>query len=172
MTVEDIAREAEFGKGTLYLYFENKDEILFYIFQQGIEELLESIRAQCTPDLDVREALNRYMSLQYCFYRRYHPLLLALMRRRIEGNLSPEHFTDTMRKLDLTSDLVAELLARGTREGIIVAIDARKLARIMKNILKGFSLEALERKDIDGEQDLELIKLVLGYGIIARGEHD
>jgi hypothetical protein len=39
----------------------------------------------------------------------------------------------------------------------------------MKNVLKGFSLEALERKDIDGENDLELIKMVLSYGIIDRG---
>jgi AcrR family transcriptional regulator len=169
VTVEDIAREAEFGKGTLYLYFANKEEILLYIFAQGIEELVKDIAAQCAQEPDVSVALNRYMSLQYSFYRKYHSLILSLIRHKFEGTLPAEHFADAMRRLNQTTELVAGLLERGTREGIFVAVDPHKLARVMKNVLKGFSLEALERKDIDGENDLELIKMVLSYGIIDRG---
>lgn len=168
VTVEDIARQAEFGKGTLYLYFANKEEILLYIFAQSIEQLVNDIAAQCAPEPDVRAALNRYMSLQYAFYRQYHSLILSLMRRKWEGTLPAEHFAGAMRKLDQTTELVAGLLQRGTSEGIFVAVDPHKLARVMKNVLKGFSLEALERKDVDGETDLELIKLVISHGIIER----
>jgi AcrR family transcriptional regulator len=169
VTVEDIARQAEFGKGTLYLYFANKEEILLYIFTQGIEELVKNIAAQCADEPDVREALNRYMSLQYGFYRQYHTLVLSLLRRKFEGALPSEHFADAMRKLDQTTELIAGILERGTREGIFVAFDPNKLARVMKNVLKGFSLEALERKGLDDGNDLELIKMVLSYGIIDRG---
>lgn len=169
VTVEDIARQAEFGKGTLYLYFENKVDILIYIFCHGVEELCKDIIAQCSEEPDVGEALNRYMNLQYSFYQKYHSMFLSLLRRKIEGTLNPDQFLDTVRKQDVITDLVAGILERGTREGYIVAVDSRKLARVIRNVLKGFSFEALDRKSIDTEKDLELIKMVLSNGIIVGG---
>ena len=171
VTVEDIARRAEFGKGTLYLYFEGKEDILIYIFCHGVEDLCKDIESQCSLEPDVREALNRYMSLQYGFYHKYHSIFLYLLRRKLEGTLKLESFLDAMRKQDTITDLVAEMLERGTREGYIVQVDSRKLALVMRNVIKGFSFEALERKDIDMESDLELIKMVLTNGIaVGRGE--
>ena len=170
VTVEDIARQAEFGKGTLYLYFDSKEEILIYIISHSIEELAEKISVLFAREADVREALNQYMSLQYDFYRKYHYMFISLMRRKSEGTLNIDQLVGSMCKLDAITELVAGLLERGTREGIFAAVDSHKLARVIKNILKGFSLEALERGVIDGEKDLELIKMVLAYGIIAGGE--
>jgi len=170
VTVEDIARQAEFGKGTLYLYFDSKEEILIYIINHGIEELAQKISARFMQEADVREALNQYMSLQYDFYQKYHYMFISLMRRKSEGTLNIDHLVGSMCKLDAITELVAGLLERGTREGIFTAVDSHKLARVIKNILKGFSLEALERGVIDGEKDLELIKMILAHGIIAGGE--
>jgi AcrR family transcriptional regulator len=170
VTVEDIARVAEFGKGTLYLYFESKEDILIYIFCNGVKDLGKDIEAQCSHEPDVREALYRYMSLQYSFYHKYHFIFLYLLRRKLEGTLNPEQFSDTMHKQDIITDLVAAILARGTREGYIVPVDSHKLARVIRNILKGFSFEALERKDIDVENDLELIQMVLTHGITVGRE--
>jgi AcrR family transcriptional regulator len=170
VTVEDIARLAEFGKGTLYLYFEGKEDILIYIFCNGVEGLGKDIEAQCSHEPDVREALNRYMSLQYSFYHKYHSIFIYLLRRKLEGTLNPEQFSDTMRKQDKITELVAAILDRGTREGYIVPVNSHKLARVIRNVLKGFSFESLERKDIDVENDLELIKMILTHGITVGRE--
>jgi hypothetical protein len=86
-----------------------------------------------------------------------------------DGTLLPHELSGIMRMMDTINDLVADFLERGTREGIFVAVDSHKLARVMKNVLKGFSLEALERKDMNMDKDLELIKMVLSYGIIVGG---
>jgi len=167
--VEDIARRAEFGKGTLYIYFKNKEEILLFIITQGIENVTRAIETMFAGEANVREALYQYMNLQYGFYRQYHSMILSLMRRKFDGTLLPHELSGIMRMLDTITDLVAAFLERGTREGIFVAVDSHKLARVMKNVLKGFSLEALERKDMDMDKDLELIKMVLSYGIIVGG---
>lgn len=172
VTVEDIARRAEFGKGTLYLYFESKEEILLYIIGQGIEDLAQLIADLCARETDVREALNQYISLQYHFYRRYHSMFLSLMRRKFEGTLNREHLAGTIGRLDAITDMIAGLLERGTQEGIFAAVDSHKLARVIKNILKGFSIETLEYGNQDSEKDLELIKMVLTHGIIAGGESE
>jgi AcrR family transcriptional regulator len=170
VTVEDIARRAEFGKGTLYLYFDSKEEILIYIINHAIEELAQDISALFARETDVREALNQYMSLQYDFYRKYHYLFFALIHRKFAGTLNLDQLGGSMCKLDAITELVAGLLQRGTQEGIFTTVDSHKLARVIKNILKGFSLEALERGDPGGEKDLELIKMVFSNGIIAGGE--
>jgi len=40
-TMDDIAEEAEFSKGTLYLYYKSKEDIQFAIFRRGAEILLQ-----------------------------------------------------------------------------------------------------------------------------------
>lgn len=44
VTVEDIARRSQFGKGTIYQYFETKEEILVYVLCQAFDELLAAMR--------------------------------------------------------------------------------------------------------------------------------
>lgn len=47
-TMDDIARAAEVSKGTLYLYFENKDHLLLAVANQSLEKLLETVAAAST----------------------------------------------------------------------------------------------------------------------------
>ncbi|MBE0673842.1 MAG: helix-turn-helix transcriptional regulator, partial [Bacteroidales bacterium] len=42
-TIDDIAREAELGKGTLYNYFPSKEAILWYCAIRGMRKLKEMI---------------------------------------------------------------------------------------------------------------------------------
>ncbi|MFW5887090.1 MAG: TetR/AcrR family transcriptional regulator [Bacteroidota bacterium] len=43
-TMDEIAAEAELSKGTLYLYFKNKEDLYFEIFLRGMEILINMIR--------------------------------------------------------------------------------------------------------------------------------
>ena len=66
--MENIAYEAELGKGTLYRYFESKDEILICLVKTGMESLNHQLEQQLknnefTPDLMkifIREELYFY----------------------------------------------------------------------------------------------------------------
>lgn len=40
-TMDDVAEEAEFSKGTIYLYFKNKEELYLAIHQRGLQILRE-----------------------------------------------------------------------------------------------------------------------------------
>ncbi|MFW6181976.1 MAG: TetR/AcrR family transcriptional regulator [Spirochaetota bacterium] len=46
-TMEDIAREAELSKGTLYLYFENKEELIYALLLEVLEGLKERVERAC-----------------------------------------------------------------------------------------------------------------------------
>ncbi len=43
-TIDEVAEAAELSKGTIYLYFKNKDEIYVAIVQRGLRMLMDSFR--------------------------------------------------------------------------------------------------------------------------------
>lgn len=171
ITVEDIARAAEFGKGTIYQYFASKEEILAYVVCRGISRLCRDIEEQCLGQPDIRLALNTLMALQYRFHREHGHLFLSLLRRKLDGSLDPELFNVIRQKLKKKTELTATLLEQGIRAGIFVPVDSYKLARILENVIKGFILEDMEKRfpEADAEQDLEFIRLVLSEGIMLHG---
>jgi AcrR family transcriptional regulator len=44
MTVDDIAREADIGKGTIYLHFPSKEAVILSVVNRHIESTLEALR--------------------------------------------------------------------------------------------------------------------------------
>ena len=67
----DIAEEAELSKGTLYLYFEGKEELAFAIFQKniaGLKQMIEEASASKTLGLEkIQVIFQAYLR----FYREH-----------------------------------------------------------------------------------------------------
>lgn len=167
VTVEEIAREAEFGKGTIYQYFSSKEEILVYVICQGIERLSIQMEKECGSRIAVGIAITRYVELQYLFYHRYSRLFLSMLRKQFDGNLSEELFHRVKERHAAKMKLVTELFQRGQKAGLIMEGDCVELARLMENIIKAFNLGDIERNTVgDAENDLVLIKKILSEGII------
>lgn len=55
--ISDIAKEAEVADGTIYLYFNNKYDILLTLFEEEIDKLITEIRAAIAGKTDQREML-------------------------------------------------------------------------------------------------------------------
>ena len=55
--LEDIARHAGVSKGTLYLYFDSKDDVLLAVVEQMVDRILHEVRiAEITVAIDIRVA--------------------------------------------------------------------------------------------------------------------
>lgn len=75
-TIDDIAREAELGKGTLYNYFPSKEAILWYCAVTGMKRLKKLIITAVSPDneplLNLRnmaESFIRFARLHSNYFR-------------------------------------------------------------------------------------------------------
>ncbi|NSW83466.1 MAG: TetR/AcrR family transcriptional regulator [Syntrophothermus sp.] len=174
VTVEDIARAAEFGKGTLYQYFESKEEIVAYVIQRGISELCQRIEVECLHEPDLHVALDRLIELQYEFHATYGRLFLSLLRRNLDGLLTSQYFEDVKKRYEAKTQLTAKVLERGIDSGVFVSAESYRLARAVESVVKGFVVEGFERKQQKPTaSDIGLIKQVLLNGIIKRrGEND
>src|SRR6266480_3299827 len=68
--LDDIAAEAKIGKGTLYIYFDSKEDLYFSLIYDGLGRLVDTLREQlfgdggssddaATTGLTAREGLRR-----------------------------------------------------------------------------------------------------------------
>src|SRR5437762_13818789 len=50
-TMDDIARDAELAKGTVYLYYKSKEELLIGLSIRGLSIMYEMFETYCPPGL-------------------------------------------------------------------------------------------------------------------------
>ncbi len=173
VTVQDIASAAEFGKGTIYQYFSSKEEILYYLLYQDMAESMENLRRDCSEP-DACECLNIYISNQYDLYMRGNRLFLSFLRLMLEGNLKPEWINATGIIREQKLEFVAGIIARGQADGVFIEADSLQLARALKNVVRGFTMEQLElqKKETKNTNDIELIKAVIFTGIMRKDDSE
>src|SRR3954447_16141624 len=78
--LDDVAAAAGVGKGTLYVYFDNKDDLYFSIAYEGFCDLIERLEAQvvdhATPAVDrLRRIVEGLVQ-----FARSHPQFYEMMR--------------------------------------------------------------------------------------------
>ena len=81
-TMEQIAREAELSKGTLYLYFSSKEELYVTVFMEGLDELNRRLRRaveQGKGSEDRLRSLGRAYLDFYCEQKNYFDIKLSLL---------------------------------------------------------------------------------------------
>jgi len=168
VTVQDIASAAEFGKGTIYQYFSSKEEILYYLIAQSMQEANEKMIRDFLNQPDAFQALNTFISLQYEQYMAGNRLFLSYLRLMLEGNLKQEWLTATGYLREQKLQYIADIISRGQAEGIFIEADSLQLARSLRNVIRGFTMEQLEShlKENKDTNDMELIKQVIFSGIV------
>ena len=58
--VSEIAKEAKVADGTIYLYFENKDDILICLFEEQMKLVLENMRVQVSLEKDAVKKIEKF----------------------------------------------------------------------------------------------------------------
>jgi AcrR family transcriptional regulator len=92
-TVDDVAARAEVSKGTIYLYFESKEEILAHLLLEGLELLVAEMESVCEPDTPLECTLESLANtyLNFCQSQpNYFRLIMAFDRGRFEESITPD----------------------------------------------------------------------------------
>lgn len=58
--VSEIAKEAKVADGTIYIYFENKDDILISLFEEQMTLVLENMKAQISREMDAIRKIEKF----------------------------------------------------------------------------------------------------------------
>src|ERR1700743_3546365 len=86
-TMADIAKEAGVAKGTIYLYFRDRDELVEKTFERAMTELHKRIDASLAGDLPFAERLRQLLTAKMEFFRENREFFrLYLSLRYPEGS--------------------------------------------------------------------------------------
>jgi len=121
-TMEDVAKQAELSKGTLYLYFQSKDELHFSIMERGMAILMELMEKRMSNPKNGRETLRELGLALVDFsnlYPDYFNSLIFFQSRDVgQQNLNESKVRSFMANRNSLT-LLNETLIRGMEDGSI-----------------------------------------------------
>lgn len=117
-TMNDIAEEAELSKGTLYLYFQSKEELHFAVGMKALKLLTEHIAgeigAEKTGLENVREALLSYLDFSEQ-NPMYYQAIMEFQSSKLE-KIKPEDKGQIIEK-GSPLFLLRDMLMKGIKDG-------------------------------------------------------
>ena len=154
MTVEDIAMEAGIGKGTIYLHFSSKEEVVLSHIDRIVERLQERLREIAQSDQTVAERLRlmlltrvlfRFDSIQH-YTQSLNDLLAALrpglLRRRAQY-------------FDAEAQIFADVLRAGRAAGELDFDDEQGTAHALLQATNGLLPYSLSTTELGERQEVE-----------------
>jgi len=134
-TMDDVAEEAELSKGTLYLYFNSKEELYLAIHLRGVELLgkffEEAIEKEVTG-IEKIYAIGRAYYQFFVDYPDYFNALIYFEAQSLESINDNTSLAEWTEKAHYTLDLVRQALVIGINDKTIRPdIDPEKTAVIL-----------------------------------------
>lgn len=138
--MDEVARACELGKGTLYLYFQSKNELAFALLVRATEDLLKVLSRSIDPSMRAVDQLGQ-LALAYYGYADAQPEAFRYMfvtpHRSYVGRAAPHLLEAWAEASRAALELVADVLQRAEAEGDIVVGDPWSTAVSMWSALTG-----------------------------------
>ena len=143
--LSDVAEAAGVGKGTLYVYFKNKEELYLSVRMAGFSDLLEKLRVWTEEDthtpVEKLEAVVREM-VDFAFQNPHH----FEMIRTISGWQAMNHAKwDNMRRELII--LIESVIRKGISLGFFIDPHPELTARIIPGSIRSIVLDAVDTMD-------------------------
>jgi AcrR family transcriptional regulator len=142
-TMSDIAREAEFGTGTLYKYFKSKEELYFTLIDEKVEEINCLVKAELSQKTRAVERIKKVLGLQFEFFERNRDFfrIYTSERSRFEWTVKDELGKGLHEKMVAYIHILAEVMRQGIGEGEFRHFNPMDMAHALVGIVNSFIFE-------------------------------
>jgi AcrR family transcriptional regulator len=136
LNMEEVAREAEIGKGTLYRHFPTRDSLIEALLHEGAGRVEAEMRDRIPSDADAPSKLRCFVGLMYDAYEGWYfsPELLRAAATVLHGETGPSHpFTGVAAR-------IRAIIDQGIREGSFRKVDVEYAAIAALTMINPFAL--------------------------------
>lgn len=167
-TMEEVAGAAGLAKGTIYLHFDNKRDLLFSIIENKLDILLEKIEKEMRkdelPSRRIKLAIGihlKFLEENRDFFKIMQALpesLKEVMEKKLKGRV--------IEKQSRYIEILDQLIQNGIRNQEIKPLDSRKLAVILVGIMHSLTIYWISQTEKGSlSQDDSLVWQVFWEGI-------
>ena len=171
--MDRVAEEAKIAKGTVYLYFHNKDELLKAAIEQGIENFTNQIRAEVAEVKAPLEKLRRFVEVSLELSDTHRDFFKTLLLERNFLAASPNH-PEAAQMLDLYLahiHFVEEIFREGVDAGVLRSHNVEAAAFALNEALRGcFQQRALGLTARPVVEDADILLDIFFHGILNHSD--
>ena len=173
-TIDDIARAAELSRGTIYLYFESKEEIYATVLEEGLDILYTLIKDAYSTEND---PLTNLLAGHDAFMRfhdehTHHYNVLMLDKMQIEDVLPPALKARMGGSLTRIAEWLTVILQEGIDQGFFRPMPVREVALLQMGMTMGFAQiqDKCQAMGIAGDkqQTRDIMHNLIAMGVMTR----
>ena len=150
--VSDIAKEARVADGTIYLYFENKDDILISFFEHEMQAVLDNMMEQIAREKDPVRKIEKFAltHLKMVEHKKNVAEIIQVELRQSTKFIKEYKNEKFFQYLNLISDIIEEGQAQGVfRKEVIPGIAKRALFGALDEMSRFWVLSSRKKYDIE-----------------------
>ncbi len=121
VTMDSVAAAAGVAKGTLYLYFESKEDLYLGILSDGLETIARNYQASVNPSASVPDRLRRAIEITLEFYDKRRDLLRLMATEEPRMAEARNRLIDDWRERGVR--FFTSLIEEGASAGVFRASD-------------------------------------------------
>jgi AcrR family transcriptional regulator len=140
-TVDEIAAQANVGKGTIYLYFANKERIFFAIIEEGLSEIYRRIVEILSISDNYPQRLSDMIFAHLKFVEDHREFYRIFLKERLnlrffnEGD-ARSGFVEIHQRLNL---LTTDYIKTGMEQGYLRQSDPKQFALALNGLVTHFA---------------------------------
>ncbi len=141
VTVDEIAGRVGLSKGTIYLYFKNKDDIFFSIIEEKTKILFSRLQSAMEGDRPYLEKLKKLIKSYLLFFEEHKSFFKIVHSEKgridtqVKGKMK-KHMLDSFQAyISLLQDFVKE----GQKQGILKNLPPLTLTKALKGFMDEFT---------------------------------
>ncbi|MFH0960014.1 MAG: TetR/AcrR family transcriptional regulator [Pseudomonadota bacterium] len=146
VSMNDIAKEAEFGMGTLYKYFDNKEELYKALINGVAEKFHHAVLQALEDERNPLLALKQHIAVRReLFFDNLPVVRLYFAETRGAGfNIKAGFDAELLRHHDEFIEKLASVFERGIKENVFRALDPYHMALALDGIMNTFLFRAMK----------------------------
>jgi len=155
---DDIAQRLGIGKGTIYRYFDSKEDLYLAAISEGLNGLHQAILSvleQEAPLYATVETVARTMIGHLWRHRDFYVLM-----HRLEAKLKPEQRADWQSRRNEMTSMLCRVVERAVSRGEIAPLNSRMAVEMLFGMIRA---ACVYRDESDRPEDL--IRLAVGVFI-------
>ncbi|RKY67599.1 MAG: hypothetical protein DRQ02_06825 [Candidatus Latescibacterota bacterium] len=164
-TVDEIAREADFSKGTVYVHFANKEDLFFSLIREKTDKLGERLEGIIHGPDDVETKLRKFVKAYLTSFDQDREFfqIMAVERPRLTAETQDRLRVRLRGKYLKTLRLVDEMMQQGVKQGRLTQAEPRFLSITLLGIINSFIAQwlLLGRKDPLCQREPFIVELFL-----------
>lgn len=144
-SMDDVARLAHVGKGTIYRHFENKEDLFAVLIQRESEALIHNLALEVKRAPDTEAKVRAFVEYRMLHFKE----LASRLQLTDETIMELLPLADGARKeyFEKEIDLLAEVFSTGHRSGLFDVKRPRLVAVVVLASLQGMEITLLRMRE-------------------------